>query len=241
MRKALCHICFLFAAIQPLAAQTDSGGDSRRVPGRSAWFACTSIPDGIEKTIKVLGGKDITEVELLEYMASDPVRIPEDGIIRIVREVPDPENRGKLKYLTLAEARIPDNVREALIILFPLPKSEGALIFQAKVQDLAAFKGGDRLFINLSDTNVGVKIGPTSVAVLARQANIYSAPKLAKSANMPIIYQFYHPVQKKWKLLSASTVVIVPTRRKICIFNNGSRVGHIKRHDIIFPVQRKAP
>ena len=115
-----------------------------------------------------------------------------------------------MKYLILAEAKIPENVREALIILAPLPKPEGDLIFQAKVQDLASFKGGDRLFINLSDTNIGVKIGDTAVAVPAKQANIYSSPKLGEPANMPIIYNYYHPEQNKWKLLTASTVVIMP-------------------------------
>ena len=124
----------------------------------------------------------------------------------------------------------------ALIILVPLAKPEGDLLFQAKVQDLAAFKGGDRLFINLSDTNIGVKIGDDSVAVPARQANIYSSPKLTKPTNMPISYSFYHPEEKKWKLLSASTVVLRPTRREICIFNNGSRLGNIEKHKILFPV-----
>ena len=95
MRKVLCHICVLFAGILPLAAQTDSGGEQTREAGRSAWFACTSIPDGLENPVKVMAGKELTELELPKYMASDPVKIPADGIIRIVREVPDPENPAK--------------------------------------------------------------------------------------------------------------------------------------------------
>ena len=67
------------------------------------------------------------------------------------------------------------------------------------------------------------------------------APVLAKPINMPIMYEFYHPEHKKWRMLSASTVVLRPTRRKICIFNNGSRIGNIKKHGILFPVQRKSP
>ena len=144
--------------------------------------------------------------------------------------------REKTKYLVLAEAKIPDNVREALIILMPLPKPEGDLIFQAKVQDLAAFKGGDRLFINLSDTDIAVQLGDVTTAVPAKQTKIYAASKLAKPTNMPISYRFYHPEEKKWKLLSASTVVLRPTRREICIFNNGSRLGNIEKHNIPFPV-----
>ena len=63
------------------------------------------------------------------------------------------------------QAKIPESVREALIILVPLPKPEGDLIFRAKVQDLAAFKGGDRLFINLSDSQIRVRLGDTKVTV----------------------------------------------------------------------------
>lgn len=48
--------------------------------------------------------------------------------------------------LSLAEAKIPDGVREALVTLSLLAKPEGDLLFHAKAQDLAKSKGGDRLF-----------------------------------------------------------------------------------------------
>jgi hypothetical protein len=225
----------------PLAGQSDSGGDKPRKPGRSAWFACTSIPDGVENPVKVMSDGKLTELKLPRYMASDPVKIPTDGIIRIVREVPDPEDPAKIKYLVLAKAKIPEDVREALIILFPLPKPKGDLIFKTKVQDLASFKGGDRFYINLSNTHIRVKLGDTKVTVAPKKANIYKAPVLAKPINMPIMYQFYHPVQKKWRIMSASTVVLRPTRREINIFNDGTRLGNIKKHKVLFPVQRKKP
>lgn len=237
MRNAIRYLCFLLSGILPLVAQSESAGERRTSPGRSAWFVYTSMAEGVENPVKVMGGKDIIDLKLDQYMASDPVKIPDGGILRIVREVPNPENPASPKYVVLAEAKILESVREALIILVPLPKPEGDLLFQAKVQDLASFKGGDRLFINLSDTNVGVKIGDISVDVPARQANIYSTPKLAEPANLPIIYSYYHPEQQKWKLLTASTVVIMPTRREICVFNDGRRLGKIEKHGIIFPVQ----
>ena len=241
IKKSLCCVCFLFSGILPLAAQLDSGVDKPRKPGRSAWFACTSIPDGLENPVKVLSDGKLTDLKLPRFMTSDPVKIPEDGIIRIVRVVPDPEDAAKMKYLVLAEAKIPETVREALIILLPLPKPKGDLIFLAQVQDLAAFKGGDRYYINLSKTHIRVKLGDAQVSVAPKQANIYRAPNLAKPTNTPIMYQFYHPVQKKWKILSASTVVLRPTRREINIFNDGTRIGTIKKHKILFPVQRKKP
>jgi hypothetical protein len=241
MRKSLCVICCLFSGILPLAAQPDSGGDTKREAGRSAWFACTSIPDGLENPVKVMAGEEITDLELPEYMASKAVKIPEDGILRIVRVKPDPENPEKQKILVLGQVKIPNGVRQALIILAPLPKPDGDLIFQASVQDLADFKGGDRLYINLSDTDIAVQLGKAAVAVPARQAKIYSAPKLAKATNVPIMYKFYHPERKEWKMLTASTVVLRPTRREICIFNNGTRIGNIKKHKILFPVQSESP
>jgi hypothetical protein len=108
MRKVLCSICLLLSVILPLAAQSASGGAKPRKPGRSAWFACTSIPDGVENPVKVMSGKNLIELKLPRYMTSDPVEIPDDGIIRIVREVPDPEDPTKTKYLVLAEAKIPE-------------------------------------------------------------------------------------------------------------------------------------
>lgn len=241
MKKALCCLCFLFSGILPLAGQTESGGDTKRQTGRSAWFVYTEMPDGVENPVKLLCGKGITKLKLEKYLASDAVRIPADGVIRIVREVPVAEDPAKMKYLVLAEAKIPENVREALIILTPLAKPEGDLLFLAKVQDLASFKGGDRFYINLSDTQIGVQLGDARIAIPARQAKIYSAPKLAEATNVPIRYSFYHPAEKKWKILSASTVVLRPTRREICIFNNGSRLGNIKNHKILFPVQNENP
>jgi len=231
----------LFSATLPLAAQSEPEGGQGANSGRRAWFACTSKPDGLENPVKVMSGKDITDLELPEFMASAAVKIPEDGILRLVRQAPDPDKPGEMKYLILAEAKIPPSVREALVILGPLPKPEGDLLFRAKVQDLAKFKGGDRLYINLSDTNIRVRLGKTTVAVPPGQANIYESPKLAEPANMPIMYEFYHPERKEWKILTASTIVLRPTRREISVFNNGTRIGNIRKHKILFPLPTQEP
>lgn len=242
MRKVLCSICILFTGILPLAGQSDTGGEKARKPGRSAWFACiAAMPEGVANPVKLMSGEKLTELEIPRYMTSDPMKIPDDGVISLVREVPDPENPAKTKYLVLAQAKVPENVREALIILAPLAKPKGDIIFQATVQDLATFKGGDQLFINLSNTQIRVRFGNTKVNVPAGQANIYESPVLAKPTNMPIMYEFYHPEKKEWKMLSASTIVLRPTRRKICVFNSGSRLGSIKKHAILFPVQMEKP
>ena len=236
MRNVLFCLSVLVSGILPLAAQ--SGSENGKLPGagRSAWFGCLSKPEGLENPVTVLAGGKLTKLDLPEFMASEAVKIPDDGVIRIVREVPDPKNQGKMKYLILAEAKIPEGVREALVILSPIANPEGDLLFHSKIQDLAHFKGGDRLYINLSDTNIRIRLGKTTVAVEPRQANIYKAPAMDDTTAAPIMYEFYHPKRKEWMILSASTVALVPTRREICVFNNGSRIGNIKIHGILFPV-----
>jgi hypothetical protein len=242
MRNAFFLTCVLFFGILPLAGQSDSGGEKPKKHARSAWFACLSaIPAGLENPIKVAGGTDLTEIELQEFMTSDPVKIPADGILRIVRPVPDPEDPTKTKYLILASAKVPENVREALVILAPLPKPEGDLIFAAKIQDLASFKGGDRLYINLSAEQIRVRLGTDTVTVAPGQSDIYESPAIAKPTNVPIMYEFYAPKDKKWKMISASTIVLRPTRREIFVFNSGTRPGNVKKHGILFPVQAEAP
>lgn len=226
----------MVSGMLPLTAQSDSDGGNRPGTGRSAWFACLAKPEGLEDPVKLLAGEKLSLLELPEFMASEAVKIPADGIMRIVREVPDPVNQGKMKYLILAEARIPEAVQEALVILSPVTKPEGELLFQSKVQDLASFKGGDRLYINLSDSNVRVRLGKTVVVVEARHANIFKAPPMAKPTNMPVMYEFFHPERKEWKIMGASTVVLRPTRREISVFNNGTRIGNIEKHKILFPV-----
>jgi hypothetical protein len=231
----------LCAGILNLSAQTETGEKKPESTGRLAWFACLSKPEGLENPVKVLVGEKLTELELPEFMTSEAVKIPDDGMIRIVRVTPDPADEGKPKYIVLAAANIPVGVHEALVILDRIPQPAGDLLFRSKVQDLAAFKGGDRLYINLSDTNIRVSLGKATVPIRPREARIYESPKLANPENMPVMYEFYHPIRKEWKILTASTVVIRPTRREIFVFNNGTRPGNIKKHGILFPVQNEEP
>ena len=53
---------------------------------------------------------------------------------------------------------------------------------------------------------------------------------------MLIIYAFYHRERKEWKIPTASTIVVRPTRWKICAFNDGFRTGNIEEHQILFPL-----
>ena len=242
MRNAFCILCLFVLGTLQVAGQSGAGGDKAKKPVRSAWFACiAAMPDGVENPVSVMAGDEIIKLEIPRYMTSEPVEIPEDGILRIVRAVPNPENPAETKYLVLAQAKIAEGVREALVILSPLPKPEGDLLFLSKVQNLASFKGGDRLYINMSTSQIRVRLGKDTVTVAPRQADIYQAPRLAKPTNTPIMYEFFATQDKKWKMITASTVVLRPTRREICVFNSGTRVGNIQKHKILFPVRMDKP
>jgi len=241
MKACLFALGFLCAVIPPMVAQSGAGAGNRGSAGRTAWFACLAKPEGLENPVRILAGGQMSELELPPFLTSEAVKIPADGLLQIVRPTPDPADPSKTKLLILAEVKIPENIREALVILDPLPVPEGDLLFRTKVQDLAKFKGGDRLYINLSNTNIRVRLGKSMVTVAPRQANIYESPELAQSTNIPIMYEFYHPERGEWKILSASTVVLRPTRREITVFNDGTRLGSIRNHKIIFPVAVAAP
>ena len=79
-------------------------------------------------------------------------------------------------------------------------------------------------------------MGETRLLVKPGATQIYDAPALAEATNVPIRYNYFHPVKQEWKMLSASTIVLRPTRREICIFSIDPRFGRVDYHGITFPV-----
>jgi hypothetical protein len=196
----------------------------------------TGIPEEIENPVDVLTGKDITKVTLARRLASEPVKIPADGVLRIIRRVENPQDPTKPPFLTLAEARIPESIQKALVILIPCPKEEAPKVFHTRVQNLASFNGGDTLYLNLSNVNIGVRLGETNLSLKPGEVRIHRAPTLTGPVNTPVSYHFFHPGQQQWKLLSASTVVLYPTRRELCIFSWDPRFQRVDYLGITFPV-----
>lgn len=231
-------LCLLigFSAVSPLIAQDDGGDEPRKARGRVAWFVYTSMPDGLENPVSIMSGEDLIEVTLSKRSPSRPVKIPADGILRIVRKVDNLENPGKPAYLTIARAKVAKGVNKALIVLMPVSKNSRGLLFQTQIQDLATFKGGDWLYLNMTNLKVNVTLGKTNLEVKPGASKIHKAPRLSEPVNIPIRYSYYHPVKKQWKMLSASTVVLRPTRREICIFSWDPRFKRIDYHGITFPV-----
>jgi hypothetical protein len=194
------------------------------------------MPEGLENPVSVMTGKDIVSVTLSKRAPSDPVKIPADGLLRIVRKVENPDDPKKPLYITLAQAMVPEGVVDALIILTPAVKNPKGLVFQSKVLDLAHFKGGNSLYLNMTQLQVRVDLGKANMVVKPGEIKIHDDPSLSEPTNIPIRYSYYHTEKKEWKLLSASTIVAYPTRREICIFSWDPRYNRIDYHGITFPV-----
>ena len=223
----------------PVLAQKAENGQAKKAGGRLAWIVSVAIPDEIDNPAKFMAGKDIAEVMLSKRSVGVPVKIPKDGLIRMVRMIPDPQDPTKQTYESLAEARIPESVNKALVILVPTKKKAGSsLLFATKVQDLAAFRGGDTLYLNLSPMSIMVQLGEEKIPLRKGETRITKAPTSAKAVNKAVSYSFFDPAKDKWKLLGASTVVVRPTRREICIFSWDSRYDRLDYHGITFPVTK---
>jgi hypothetical protein len=238
MKSVFLTLSMVLSALVPLLAQDKGSAGSRPPGGRVAHFIYTSMPEGIENPVSVMTGTDLVQLVLSKRAASESVRIPADGILRVVRKVENPQDPAKPTWLTLAQAVIPETVNQALVILIPLDKARDGRVFHAKVQDLADFTGGDYLYLNLTNTNVGVEMGQAKLALKPGETKIHDARDLTASTNVPIRYSFYHPTEKQWKMLSSSTVVLHQTRREICIFSWDPRFNRIDYHGITFPVAR---
>jgi hypothetical protein len=104
-------LCLVLAANHASAQDVSRDANERK---RLAWFVQTSIPEEIENPVKVLAGGEIKMLSLYDSVASQPVLVPEDGILRIVKEVPNPKPDAEEKtiHITLAKAVVPRGGRQ---------------------------------------------------------------------------------------------------------------------------------
>jgi len=231
MKFSIQLITLILCINLPLIAQEDK--EKKQARGRIVYFACTGIPKDLENPVLVRSGKKITKLDISRRMASDAVKIPASGIIEWVVKSDNPDGD---PYLPIARAKVPDGMSKALIILTPRHEPKGTLLFDAVVQNLASFSGGDYLFINLSPTQVKVKLGKQKMLIKSGKRSVYRARGLKKSRNEPVMYACYDTRKEEWKLLSASTLVLRATRREICIFHWDAKHKRVNYHGITFPV-----
>jgi hypothetical protein len=235
MRNLLLFTYVALFATSPLFAQDDGSAEKRQARGRVAWFVYTNVPEGLENPVSVISGKDVSQLLLSKLSPSDPVKIPGDGILRIVRRIENPADPKKPEYLTLAQATVPDTVTSAIIILMPVAPSSSGLLFQTKVQDLAALKGGDTMFLNMTKLKIGVELGTAKIEIEPGQVKTHNPLGAAKSVSLPIRLSYYHPERKEWDMITASTVALYSTRRELCIFNWDTRFNRVDFESLTFP------
>lgn len=236
MKNVLLCMYLGFSAATLLSAQGSGSAESRQAKGRVAWFIYTNVPEGLENPVSIMTGKDLHQVVLSKLSPSDPVKIPADGIVRIVRKIENPADLKKPEYLTLAQATVPEDVTKAMIILMPVAKNSNGLLFQTKVQDLAALKGGDTMFLNMTQLKIGVELGKAKIEIDPGQVKIHNPLGSSKSVSLPIRISYYHSQRKEWTMITTSTVALYSTRREMCIFNWDSRFNRVDYESITFPM-----
>lgn len=235
MRNIIAKWLCLLSCVAPSLAQEGKVTEPKQPKGRVAWFVYTSMPEDMENPVSIMAGKEVTQVLLSKLSPSDPVKIPADGILRLVRKVPNPQDPQKPEYRTLAQATVPENVGDAIIILMPMAKNPSGLVFHARVQDLTSFKGGDTMFLNMTNLRIGVELGRDKIEIESGQSKVHNPLAGAKSASLPIRLSYYHPDRKEWAMITASTVALYATRREMCIFNWDPRFNRVDYESITFP------
>lgn len=235
MKNIILYLLLGFYIASPSFAQENGRGDPPKGKGRVAWFVYTNMPKGLENPVSVMSGKDISQVLLSKLSASAPVKIPADGILRIVRKIENPEDPEKPTYLTLAEAIVPEKVSAAMIILMPIKKNANGLVFKTKVQDLAAMKGGDTMFLNMTNLKIGIELGREKLIVVPGKGQIHNPLGTKKHVSLPIRLSYFDPKRKTWDMITASTVALYSTRRELCIFNWDARYKRVDFESITFP------
>jgi hypothetical protein len=235
MKNALISLCLGFCATSALFAQDADTAETRKAKGRVAWFVFTSMPEGLENPVSIMSGKDISQVLLRKLSPSDPVKIPADGILRVVRKVENPADPTKPGYKTLAQAIVPETVGDAIVILMPVAKNADGLLFRAKVQDLVGFKGGDTMFLNMTNLKIGVELGKAKIEIKPGQAEIHNPLGGSKTVSLPIRLSYFDPKLQEWDMITASVVALYSTRRELCIFNWDASFNRVDFESITFP------
>ncbi len=214
MNQLCLAIICLFAATGFLQAATGGGGAGQR----QAWFVFTDLPSEVDNPIMLRTGGDVNEVLLSSRSPSQPARIHREGRFEVVRALENPPADGEDPYEVIGRGTIPEGVRRALVILAPAPRNNRGMLVQMMVRDLADFNGGEAMYLNMTRLQVGVELGDDRIVVQPGQMEVHNRNARNERQVIPIRYHFMNPESNEWDLISASTVVMMPTRREICIF-----------------------
>ncbi len=214
--------------------QSEEASDSteKKARGRQTWIIATSLPEGVKSPITVLAGGKLAEVGLLKRSVGKSIEVPKDGLIQVVKPIESKDD--KPAYEILAASQIPEGVKDSLIILTPVPNLTPPLKFKSKVVDLDKFGGGDALFVNLTNVEIGVSLGDKRSVVDVGQIAVMDTGDFTGTKNMTVSYHYRVSKEEKWNLINASTVPLRSTRREILIFSYNTELAQVDYHGISF-------
>jgi len=226
-KKNICWILLLILlSPQWVCAQT------REVRGRKAWIMAAVMPDDVSNPLKIISGGKLEEVKIYMRSMGQPVKVDETGIVRAVKEVIGED--GEVLYENLSMSIVPEGVREALIVLVPRKEGAGGLRFNSKVIDLAEFKGGGILYVNLVNTKIGIKIGDHKALVKPGGMEFINPLDQDETGVMRVAFYYEVPKEKQWKLMNSSKMAFYASRREICIFFYNKNIENVDFRGIPF-------
>ena len=230
---ALLH-GLLLALVSHLVAQ-GVPAQANEEAGRRAWLVAAHMPKDVPNPLSVFSDKAFHQVPMHLRQVHEAVPVDEAGVVRVVKSEVGAD--GKVKHLPLAVAQLGKGVREALIVLVP-DNNEDGLAFRAEVIDLAKFKKGGCLFVNLVKTKVGVTIGDHKAVVNPGDINFINA--LGDERKKVVPARFFFEIPKKldpeWKLMTAANIALFNTRREITVFFFNPEIENVDFRGITFPV-----
>lgn len=211
------------------------GLDKALAADRQTWIIATSLPEGIESPVGILAGGKLSELTLSKRSVGAAIKVPQDGIIPVVKPTTAAAG-GESSYETLVSIKIPEGMKESLVVLVPDASLEPPLKFKAHVVDLKKFRDGQALFVNLTKFEISVVLGDRQTTILSGQLEPLDIGGPEGDEKVPISYSYRSPEEKEWSLISASTISPRPSLREILIFSYNAELEQIGYHGMSFHV-----
>ncbi len=229
---ALLH-GLLLTLFAPLAAQ-ELAANADEKPGRRAWLVAAQMPKDLPNPLPVFSDNALHQVPMHLRQVHESVPVDEAGVVRVVK--PQVGDDGKVRHVPLAVAQLPEGVREALIVLVPDHNKDG-LAFRGEVIDLAKFKKGGCLFVNLVKTKVGVTIGEHKTVVNSGDMNFINALGDERRKVVPVRFFYELPKEQnpEWRLMTAAQIALFQGRREITVFFFNPEIENVDFRGITFP------
>lgn len=187
--------------------------------------------------VKVISDKETQMLTMSNDMSSGPVKVPSDGVVRLVKELPKVDGMTIPAYRTLAQAVVPKEVQKALVIMSPAPgRTPDGPVFATKVLSLADFHGGDFLYLNLTSSTIGVEVGKHKFSLKPGSIKIQDVTEIDVLGSVPYRYSYLDEKTTQWMPLNASMTITTPTRREVLIFSVSEDGESIRCNSITVPV-----